>query len=495
MVAVSTRHSKQRTLLLVLGLALGASVLAQATLPTADTDPRLQAYEEFKREFQAGQYEAASVAARRVLDLTEQSNDDSQENLLAALMNLAAAQRLAGDPVGAEETYIRVIELIEREGRQTDPRLARANAGLATVYHEARRHDMAAPRFVAAIGVLRRNEGLFNEDQLPLLEKLADSLTELARLEDAQRAQSYRLRVAGKRYGEVDPRRIVVVESVGRWYARVGAFDAARGLLGGALTEVETAHGKDSLELVGLLTALAECNRLQLQTPAVSALSSADADRFSMFHDQPPPAALTVTPRQLSGDGEAWLERAAAIVDGHPDASPVRTADVHTQLGDWYQLRQQTERAMDNYRLAWEAAKNSELDGKPLNEALFGAPVLLYCQRPGFWDRYAGRPIEEVEIHSVELELTVTAEGVIADPVVKSDADNPDYVDATLRTARTARYRPRMSDGEPVATPGVTFAQPFMVLVEPPAAPTEAPATPPAATPDAATPSPAPQST
>lgn len=493
MVAVSTRHGKQRTLLLVLGLALGANVLAQAAAP--DADPRLQAYEEFKREFEVGRYEAASVAARRVLELTEQSSDDSQENLLAALMNLAAAQRLADDPVGAEETYLRVIELIEREGRQTDPRLARANAGLATVYHDARRHDMAAPRLVAAIGVLRRNEGLFNEDQLPLLEKLADSLTDLGRLEDAQRTQSYRLRVADKRYGDVDPRRIAVVESVGRWYARVGAFDAARGLLEGALAEVEAAHGGDSLELVGLLTALAECNRLQLQTPAASALVSADADRFSMFHDQPPPAALTVTPRQLSGDGEAWLERAAAIVDGHPDASPVRIADVHTQLGDWYQLRQQTGPAMDNYRLAWKAAKNSELEGKPLTEALFGAPVLLYCQRPGFWDRYAGRPVEEVEIRSVELELTVTAEGVIADPVVKSDADNPDYVDATLRTARTARYRPRMSEGEPVATPGVTFAQPFMVLVEPPAAPTETPATPPAATPDAATPPPAPQST
>jgi tetratricopeptide (TPR) repeat protein len=456
--------------------------VAQTVAAESARDPRLQAYDEFKRQFEAGDYAEAAASASRVLELTEQSPGEDRENLLAALMNLATAQRLGGDAVAAEGTYLRVIELIEHDGRPTDARLARANAGLASLYYDARRYDMAVPRFIAAIGILRRNEGLFSEEQLPLLEKLADALTELSQIEDAQRAQTYRMRVAGKRYGEVDPRGVAVTESVGRWYARVGAFDTARALLEKSLAQVESAQGPDSIELVGLLTALAECNRLQLQTPGASVLGSADAERFAMFHDQPPPAALTVMPRQLAGDGEAWLERAAAIVNDHPDASPLKIADVRTQLGDWYQLRQQPDRAIASYRLAWAAAQDVEFEGKPLAETLFGAPLLLYYQRPGYWDRYAARPPEEVEIRSVELEVTVTAEGTIEDPVVKSDADNQDFVDSTMRAARTARYRPRMSDGEPVATTAVRFAQPFMVLVEQPA---EAPAGPPAPKPDA----------
>ena len=97
---------------------------------------------------------------------------------------------------------------------------------------------------------------------------------------------------------------------------------------------------------------------------------------------------------------------------------------------------------------------------------MFGAPVLLHYDRPGFWDRYAGRPPEQIELRSVDVDLSVDANGLGTDPVVVDDAGDEYFVEATLKAIETARYRPRFVDGEPVPTDGVRFSQPFMVLIE-----------------------------
>ena len=86
---------------------------------------------------------------------------------------------------------------------------------------------------------------------------------------------------------------------------------------------------------------------------------------------------------------------------------------VRTQLGDWYQLRNQPERAGPHYQLAWRAAAQltEKLDGKSYTEVIFGKPVLLHMVRPEHWNRYAQRPPTEVEVRNVLVEFTVDALG------------------------------------------------------------------------------------
>ena len=458
-------------------LLLAATVALAADAATPPADSLVDAYAEFRQLFDAGDYQAAAAAAQRVVEITAADAGDDPQNLQAALMNLAYAQRLAEDYVGAEASYLRVIELVEAKGRLTDPRLGRAYAGLANTYHAARRHDIAVPAFETAVGITRRNEGLFSEEQLPMLELLADSLTELGRLEDAQRVQSYRLRVGEKRYGNVDARAIGIRVSVGRWYARISAYDPARRMLKQVVEDVEQARGPVDVALVAPLTALAECNRRQLLNPLDPQVYGADAERFAMFHDPVTPLAQVMTPRQLAGDGQRWLERAADIVEQQQEPSPALLADVRVQLGDLFQLLDRHDEALTQYRDAWQAAQQVDDGGGTLPEALFGTPVLLHYDRPGFWDRYAGRPLEQIELRSVDIDLTVDANGLGTDPVVVNDAGDEHFVEATLKATETARYRPRFADGEPVPTVGVRFSQPFMVLIEA-EEPTQAPAGP-----------------
>jgi len=49
---------------------------------------------------------------------------------------------------------------------------------------------------------------------------------------------------------------------------------------------------------------------------------------------------------------------------------------------------------------------------------------------------------------------------------ILDDTGDPKRADKTADTvAQTARYRPRMAQGEPVATERVTFSQPWIVLL------------------------------
>jgi len=419
---------------------------------------------DFRRLLDAGQYEQATALARGLLEEAEQQPGPGSEYLQVALMNLALAQYLGKDYTGAEASYLRVVELVEASGRLTSPRLARAQAGLATTYYAAKRYDLAVARYELAIALVRRERGLFTEQQVPFLEKYADSLVRVGRAEDAVRARRYILRAIERSYGAGSLRYAEEFESLGRWFTRIGAYDPARASLRNSIRIIEAANGEDAAELIGPLTALADCARLQLLDPSYANATAPDDQRQSLFHDTMPPVLPSTSTNTIAGEGQSALERAVEIAGAQ--VPPTRVADVRALLGDWYLSRKKREEGLSNYRLAWQAAGDATADGKPLKELLFGQPVLLAYSPPGSWDRYAGRPADEVAVHLATLDMTVTADGRVADPKLVSDGGDPRFGEQLLRAAQAAIYRPRLEKGVPVATPGVTLEQPFYVLVE-----------------------------
>lgn len=468
------------------GAVAGEEAAPPAPATAGETDTQPSAAEEreaefagFRKAFDARDYAAAAAHAKRVVELTEAGPAARPEELQVALMNLALAQQYAEDRIGAEATYLRVIELIEAAGRATSPRLARAYAGLATTLHGAGRHEAAVAAFERAIALNRRTEGLFNAEQLPLLEKQADSLTELGRAEQALLAHRYALQVVARRDGQRSLPYARALESLGRWYTRVRSFEAGRATLQRAAALVEGLEDDDSLALVGPLTGIAENARRWLLDPQIRATAPVDEDRRAMFHDTMMPTPPNLSASTIGTEGLKALERAAAIVDADEAATPLLVARVHVQLGDWHQARQAPDRARLHYRRSWQAA-GDDADGASIRQTLFGAPMLIRYVLPENWDRYARRPPEEVERRDVEIELTVTADGGIRDPRPIGAGHGERLVAQALRALETARYRPRVVDGEPVDAEGVRFVQPFYVLREDEPAPAAAGSPPPA---------------
>ncbi len=448
----------------VLHPSVAAATDAPAAAPTepAAAGSRAEAYDEFRKLYAAKNYEAAAAQAKVVADLTEKELGADSEELQVALMNLGMSQHLAGDYVGAEASFLRAIQLTESSARPRIERLARANAGLAATYYAGKRYDLAVQRFEKAVALSRRTEGLMSEAQLPLLEKFSDALTELGRYTDAQQLQRYSLRVVERKYGDRDPRIAPTLEKIGRWYARVGAYEFSRSTLRKAIDIVEDAEGPKSPNLVGPLTALADCSRRQLMDPAQQKLATADSNTNNVFRD--PMAPMPYSPTSTAAEGQKALDRAVAIATERPEPSPVQVTDVRTQYGDWYQTRGQPERALPQYLEAWQAGHKVPYQGKTLADALFTKPVLLQYQRPEGWDRYSGRPSAEVLLKSVVLDVTVTADGHTTNIEMVDDGGDKRRADQARAAAASARYRPRFENGQPADTPHVQFVQVFQVL-------------------------------
>ncbi len=421
---------------------------------------------ELRRLLDAAEYQQAATLAQELLEAAEQQPGPGGEHLQVALMNLALAQYLNGDYMGAEASYLRVVELVEKSGRLATQRLARAQAGLATTYYAGKRYDLAVPRYELAIALVRREQGLFTEEQIPFLEKYADSLVHVGRADDAVRARRYILRAIERTHGADSLRYAQEFESIGRWFTRIGAYDLARASLRNSIRIIEAAEGENAVELIGPLTAVGDCARRQLTDPSYTPATAADDQRPSLFHDTMPPVLPSMSSNTIVNEGQSALNRAVAIAIAQVPPSPVQVADVRTLLGDWYQSRSKEEQGLSSYQLAWQAAGDSTVNGKPLTELLFGRPVQLVYAPPGSWDRYAGRPADEVAVRVAVLDLTIAADGHVAEASVRSDGGNPKFGEQLRRAAQAAIYRPRLEKGVPVATPGVTLEQPFYALVE-----------------------------
>jgi tetratricopeptide (TPR) repeat protein len=438
----------------------------EATAQAPDKLSASDAFAEFRGAFDSGRYTAAVPFAQRVLQLAEaEARTPADEEVQVALMNLAMTQYLAGDYVAAEATYTRAIEAVQTSGRSLHARLARAYAGLAAAYHETNRHDLAVQSFQQAVALTRRHEGLLTEAQVPLLEKYIDSLTELGRYPEALQGYKYVMRIATRKHGDNSPALAPTLERIGRWYTRVGLYEQARRTLHRAIQLVEAGEGARSPKLIGPLTALAACNRRQLIDPKQELFSSPDAERATLYHEPGLGTPSTVSSTALTSEGERALLRAAEIADARADTSPVQVVDVRTQVGDWYQSRGLAQRALPNYQKAWMAASRIKQphEGRPVVEALFGQPVLLQIVRPEGWDKFASRSPEEVETRSVVVELTVSEEGLAEQLKVIDDSGDERRAQKTTEALQTARYRPRMENGQPVATTGISFTQPWIL--------------------------------
>jgi tetratricopeptide (TPR) repeat protein len=431
-----------------------------------------EAYTAFRTAFDAGKYLEAVAPAQRVLTLAEQSSKDAAaEDIQVAVMNLAMTQYLADDYVGAEESYKRAIKLITDSGRPLHQRLARAYAGLATTYHDGERHDLAVKNYEQAVALVRRSEGLMTEQQVPIIQKYIDSLTQLGRYNDALQAQRYVLRIATRKYGDNDARLAPTLEQIGRWLMQVGAYDQSRRTLKRAMDLVETAEGDKSPKLVNLLMALAACARKQMLDPAMTPVTSPDAERSTVMQDPGMPGT-TYSPATLWAEGERALTRAVAIAESRPDPVAAQVADARTQLGDWYQARGQPDKALSHYQQAWAAATQvlQKYAGKTLAEALFGKPVLLQIVPPDSWNKYSQRPRDQIEVRHVEVQFTVTPDGKTGDWKVNDDSGDRKRAERTIDSLRAARYRPRLDKGQPVTAAGVLYTQPWIVLLDAPAA-------------------------
>jgi TonB family protein len=130
------------------------------------------------------------------------------------------------------------------------------------------------------------------------------------------------------------------------------------------------------------------------------------------------------------------------------------------QLGDWYQLKHQPEKALVYYRRAAGvlASMNSP---SPEAAAALTFPVRIYYPLPPLAMRNRQLSREQTEEKYVSVEFTVTGTGDVQDAKVIEQNGTSRQASEALEAIRAARFRPKFVDGEPVETQGVVNREVF----------------------------------
>lgn len=441
------------------GLFSAAVVLAQT--------PRRELVEQFTVQMRTLNHEQALQTAQQLLAMARAASPPRIQDIVQANTFIGNAYLALDNTPAAESSFTEALQLAERELGASDSHLVEPLTGLGLLYGRTHHHDQAVTTLERALIISRRNSGLFDLNQAPLLKQLAESYTELGALADAQRHMEYLRSIAERSYGSHDPRVVSTLCDIADWYSRVGDGPTARLLYRQAIEIVQDKRGKSAVEMVEPLQGLARSYTRELIIPRADDAQQRERSALNFGGPTGLPEEQSDPrfngPRYLNPEGEHALERTVRILESQPQPMPLALGRALINYGDWFQIKQDEDKALSLYKRAIVLKVSPDQPALESSE-FFDVPVRLYYPVPTSAARYANRPTEDVEDHSVLVEFTVNAKGEVEKPVVVDTDASKRQTSDTLAAVSQARFRPRFVNGEPVATAGMRLRQMFKSL-------------------------------
>jgi len=432
--------------LLFLCAVLAGPVAAAVT----DAD-RVQVYREFREVFDAKRYQDALPLAEKLVSMTAEQYGGADRALINPLSNLGTTQYRLHDFKTAEETFLRAVKIVEDSGGGADRALLRPLHGLGATYFATGQYEDASLILKRALDLSRNLDGLFNIEQMSILDPLIDSFVALDRNQEAERAYDYSVRVAETAYGKTDLRVMRPLNRSAHWQERMRRYTTARILYARALQIAEQSAGSDSIRTVEPLEGIARTYRLEFVNGGE--LTEGQTYLADPFAPTPELDLSGSNTQRLNPDGERAILLALRVIDKIQPVDHVRRGNALVELGDWYLSADLLPQGLQAYKEAW---RDFELRGStgPLAAArqlAYKPPLASVARAKG--DR------DDMEEHFVEATFTVTKDGRTTDVKTLSSDATESQQKAVLSAVRRARYAPRLEHGEPVDTERVTLRE------------------------------------
>lgn len=444
------RQSRMSGLLL---WTLAAVAVAVPALAVTDDD-RVAIYRDFRALFDAGQYTAALPVAERLVAATEEQYGEQDRALANPLANVGTTQLRLGNFKAAEEAYRRALAILDKVAPATDRARLRPLQGLGISYARTDQAGPAGDTLKQAVDLSRNLDGLYNLEQLDFVRALIDVYVAENRLEDAEREHLYAFRVEETAYGPRDPRMLPAYDYLARWYEYVGRYTTARTEHLRALRLAEATSGRGSVQTVVPLRGIARAYRLEyLYGPEVTQ-ESTTTDPV-LFSTNPGTGQTTTS---LNAEGARALQLAVNAASRATPPVPGMLGATLVDQGDWFLTAGDTRAATDTYRKAWAslvAAGDTKLVEAPRQ--------LRYKPPSASITRFTGGDVDSYDEFVVEAKFTVKANGRTAEIVTSSATASKDHQEGVEAAVRKALYAPRLENGEPVETTGVTLIERLLV--------------------------------
>jgi TonB family protein len=412
---------------------------------------------------------AAAAPVERSSPLTEfsqsatapESSDDSTALTASGDASLEASQYAA-----AEAAYSQALRVAEQHDGVESENVIAPLLGLGNTLARSGHHEEAVHRLQRALALQRAQYGLFDLRQMDTLKTLAGSLTALNRTDEAQELMFYRARAAERAYGEGDPRVVPSLCDLGNWYAETGKTPEARATFLAAMNNIAARLAGNHPLMVEPLRGMARAYMLRpsypdrwRRPPSPPGCSMVGAECKPPFR-MDKTGKLIVEPRELNREGEYALQWALRLLDEDPNASAQTRIETLIQMGDWYQIKKSPREALPYYQHAWQLIRLAPGQSGSAATAL-DQPLRVYYPTPQIVANVPAVAPEETRSHHVQVEFTVAADGSVKDARIVNHDTRDRYAQDILSAVRASRFRPKLVDGEAVATPAVTYREVF----------------------------------
>ena len=372
----------------------------------------------------------------------------------------------SGDDTESVADYERSIEQLMSDYGVYDDRLSEELYGMGLALRSQGNHSQAIDSFERSLHVSKVNDGLHHLQQVPLLELLIESNTAIKNWERVDGYYQYLYWLHARVYGVDDPALIPVLQRVGRWHLQAAGLDTGRypllhlheaaGAYGRAVELGELAYGQNDTRLLDSLYGFALASYYR----AVAA-QSGDISRAGGASRYYRRGAFTRDDMIMRGyrDGKNALNRMAEIHASSAETPPEARGIALTLLGDWYLLFGRRQSAQQAYTDAYSALTTSGIAAANIQQ-FFAQPKALPTLRVPAAPTVAGVEKEPAEMRRFAVaSFDVTSSGKARNiQIVESQpADDSSLRRRVRRAIRSMRFRPRMENGQAVASTTVSL--------------------------------------
>ena len=371
----------------------------------------------------------------------------------------------------AVEQYKNSINDMQKTHGVYAERLDEELTGLGMVYKNLGQFPEALAAFNRALHINRVNHGLHSLDQLAILEQIIATNTALSDWTALDQNYQYLYWINRRSNGATDPHLLAVIDRLARWHlnAYTLATDpqpfnhlmSANALFLDAAAIIETNYGPYDQRLINPLYGITIANYQMAFHAYNSSGFEGFYSSFRNFDDTNSMLEEEMAIQDLISDayrtGKQAMLRVIDIQTHNPDAQAIDHGIAMIQLGDWYLLFNQSNSARQSYAMAYTRLNESGMQKDEINK-LFEQPRSL----PSFQMPVASQQVKTKEGSAdnyvlVKFDVSKNGKTSNIEIVEAQPADDESIQRRAKETIRDTRFRPRLEDGQPVATTDINI--------------------------------------